>query len=144
MAVQGYTCQYIVLNAFLIHFNNPTEGKWWLTIEKNHSCKWRTKAGLNRSLDARHTWSIVSKAALRSRNTSKVPCCSFTFISISFHTCSRAVSLSWNFQYAYWNSEYSWKEDMGWDNCWSTTFSVTLETDVRFTDCAIVLFSWPH
>ena len=67
------------------------EGKWWLTIEKNHSCEWRTKAGLNRSLDARHTWSIVSKAALRSRNTSKVTCCSFIFISISFHTCSRAV-----------------------------------------------------
>ena len=96
-----------------------------------HGVNGDQKRGLNRSLETRHTWSIVSKAALRSRNTSKVTCCSFIFISISFHTCSRAVSVLWNVRHADWNSGYSWQEDMGWDNCWSTTFSVTLERNVR-------------
>ena len=89
------------------------EGKWWLIIEKIHSCKWRTKAGLNRSLEERHTWSIVSKGALRSRNTSKVTCCSFIFINISAHSCSRAVSVRWNFPYAYWTQKTVEKKTCG-------------------------------
>ena len=73
-------------------------------------------------------WSMVSKAALRSKSTNMVPPSESTAWSMSFCTRSRAVSVLWSCLYADWNISYK-PFSLRWStNCTQMICSISLET----------------
>ena len=56
-------------------------------------------------------WSIMSKAAERSRSSWAVERPASSETKISFRTCRRTVLQQWNLRYADWKFDLSWREE---------------------------------
>jgi len=84
------------------------------------------------SLARRILWSMVSKAAERSRRTRAESFCSSIARRRSFWMRSRAVSVEWNFLYADWKGQMDGK-DCRWSfsRLWIMRSRI-LETKLRF------------